>query len=85
MEVPLMVINENKHFINFHSRLALLDSKNNKKIEVETNPIIRQIESADIIQVKKNSKCRFLHCSGSRLYILDLGLNCVYILFQNLG
>ena len=32
------------------------------------------------LQDKKNSKCRFLHCSGSRLYIVDLGLNCVYIL-----
>jgi len=50
------------------------------EIDVETNSIVRQIELADIIQDKKNSKCRFLHCSGSRLYIVDLGLNCVYIL-----
>ena len=58
---------------------------NNKKIDLETNPIVRQIELADIIQDKKNSKCRSLHCSGSRLYIHDLGLNCLYILSQNLG
>ena len=50
------------------------------EIDVETNSIVRQIELADIIQDKKNSKCRLLHCSGSRLYIVDLGLNCVYIL-----
>ena len=50
------------------------------EIDVETNSIVRQIELAEIIQDKKNSKCRLLHCSGSRLYIVDLGLNCVYIL-----
>ena len=50
------------------------------EIDVDENIIVRQIELADIIQDKAKSKCRFLHCNRNRLFIVDLGLNCVYVL-----
>ena len=50
------------------------------EIDVDENVIVRQIELADIIQDKVKSKCRFLHCNRNRLFIVDLGLNCVYVL-----
>ena len=50
------------------------------EIDVENNTVIRQIELVDVIQNIKDTKCRFLHCNGSKLYIADLGLDCVYVL-----
>lgn len=50
------------------------------EIDVVNDTVIRQIELVDVIQNTKESMCRFLHCNGNKLYIADLGLNCVYVL-----
>ena len=50
------------------------------EIDIENDTVIRQIELVDVIQNIKETKCRFLHCNGNKLYIADLGLDCVYIL-----
>jgi len=50
------------------------------EIDIENDTVIRQIELVDVIQNVKETKCRFLHCNGNKLYIADLGLDCVYIL-----
>jgi len=50
------------------------------EIDIENNTVIRQIELVDVIKNIKETKCRFLHCNGNRLYIADLGLDCIYIL-----
>lgn len=49
-------------------------------ISVESGLIVEQIQLEDIIEDKKNSQCKFLHCDGVRLYISDLGLNVVYVM-----
>ena len=37
--------------------------------------------SEDVIPDKSKSRCRFLHClNGKRVHIVDLGLDCVYVL-----
>ena len=39
-----------------------------------------RIEMEDIIANKAMSKCRFLTYQLGKLYITDLGLDCVYVL-----
>ena len=34
---------------------------------------------------KAKSACRFLTCANKKLYIVDMGLDCVYVLFQKDG
>jgi len=50
------------------------------RINFETNTILEKIELIDIIKDTVRSKCRFLNCDGSKVYVVDLGLNVVYIL-----
>jgi len=48
--------------------------------DINTGKLSRKIEMEDIISDKIKSKCRFLTYQLDRLYITDLGLDCVYIL-----
>ena len=50
------------------------------RINFETNTILEKIELVDIITDNVRSKCRFLNCEGSNVYVVDLGLNRTYIL-----
>ena len=38
------------------------------------------LNSLDIINDNVRSRCRFLNCEGSNVYVFDLGLNRTYIL-----
>jgi len=49
-------------------------------INVKDGQVVKRIELGDIIQDKRNSKCRFLCFNNGKLYITDLGLDCVYVL-----
>ena len=49
-------------------------------IDPESDQIIQRIELADIISDKNLSKCRFLHFGNRKLFVVDLGLNCVYVM-----
>ena len=49
------------------------------RIDFETNTILEKIELVDIISDNVSSKCRFLNCEGSNVYVVDLGLNRTYI------
>ena len=42
--------------------------------------MLGRFEMEDIIADKSRSKCRFLTYQLGKLYITDLGLDCVYIL-----
>jgi len=48
--------------------------------DIDTGDLTRKIEMDDIIANKAGSKCRFLTYQLGKLYITDLGLDCVYIL-----
>eukprot|EP00092_Neocalanus_flemingeri_P030596 GFUD01033220.1.p1 GENE.GFUD01033220.1~~GFUD01033220.1.p1 ORF type:complete len:644 (+),score=221.26 GFUD01033220.1:60-1991(+) len=48
--------------------------------DLKTGELSRKIEMNDIISDKTRSKCRFLTYQLDKLYITDLGLDCVYIL-----
>ena len=49
--------------------------------DVESGELTKRIEMADVIPAdsKRDSKCRFLAFKRSRIHIVDLGLNCIYI------
>lgn len=49
-------------------------------IDPDTDSIVNRIELADVISDKEKSKCRFLHYFGKKLFVVDLGLNCVYVM-----
>lgn len=49
-------------------------------LDINTGSIVRQIELCDIIANAALSKCRFLHCRGSKIYVVDLGLDQIYVL-----
>lgn len=49
-------------------------------IDVESSRVIDRVELVDVIPDLKKSKCRFLQCDGKKIYIADLGLDCVYVL-----
>lgn len=50
------------------------------KIDFEADVILEKIELVDIIQDRNKSKCRFLQCDGRKVYVVDLGLNQIYVL-----
>jgi len=50
------------------------------KIDFEDNKIAEKIELVDIIDDKEQSKCRFLACDGNKVYVVDLGLNQIYVM-----
>lgn len=54
-------------------------------IDRESGSVVKQIELIDIIQSedKIKSKCRFINFHQGNVYIVDLGLDCVYILDTN--
>jgi hypothetical protein len=49
-------------------------------IDLETDCIVEKIELADIVTDKTHSACRFLHCDGKKIYVVDLGLDTIYVL-----
>merc|ERR1712129_44932 len=57
-------------------------------IDVASNKVIKRIEMVDLIEDSvellkiqpEMSACRFLAYSNNKLYVVDLGLDCVYIL-----
>lgn len=50
------------------------------RINFEEDVILEKIELVDIIDDAKLSKCRFLQCDGRKVYVVDLGLNQIYVL-----
>lgn len=50
------------------------------RINFEKGTITEKIELVDVIENARQSKCRFLHCDGSKVYVVDLGLDQVYVL-----
>ena len=48
--------------------------------DLGTGELVKKIEMEDIINNKAMSKCRFLTYQLGKLFITDLGLDCVYIL-----
>lgn len=48
-------------------------------MSVDTGELVNKIELADIIEGKRESKCRFLHFQKKKLYVVDLGLDLVYV------
>ena len=53
--------------------------------DLASGELKKRIELTDVIPADKKrvSKCRFLAYKRSRLHIVDLGLNCVYVLNMN--
>jgi len=49
-------------------------------IDFENDIVIEKIELEDIIEDKSKSACRYLHCNGRKIYVVDLGLDLVYVL-----
>lgn len=49
-------------------------------IDFENNIILEKIKLVDIIPNQEKSACRFLQCDGKKVYVVDLGLDIVYIL-----
>jgi len=47
-------------------------------ISRETGEVVKKIELTDIISDKTKSKCRFLRYHNNTLYIVDIGLDCIY-------
>ena len=49
--------------------------------DVASGELKKRIELVDVIPAdqKCNSKCRFLAYKRSRLHIVDLGINCIYV------
>jgi len=65
--------------------VTIMETRRQKKtdllfFDLETGKLARKIEMEDIIADKSRSKCRFLTYQLGKLYITDLGLDCVYIL-----
>jgi len=55
-------------------------------IDTNTGSVVKRVELIDIVgDGKDKSACRFLTCVNRRLYIVDMGLDCVYVLFQKDG
>lgn len=48
-------------------------------MSVDTGELVSKIELADIIKGRRESKCRFLHFQNKKLYVVDLGLDLVYV------
>jgi len=65
--------------------ITIMETRNPKKtdllfFDLSSGELVRKIEMEDIISDKTKSKCRFLTYQLDKLYITDLGLDCVYIL-----
>jgi len=65
--------------------ITIMETRNPKKtdllfFDLGSGELVRKIEMEDIISDKARSKCRFLTYQLDKLYITDLGLDCVYIL-----
>jgi len=65
--------------------VTIMETRRQKKtdllfFDLETGKLARKIEMEDIIADRSRSKCRFLTYQLGKLYITDLGLDCVYIL-----
>jgi len=65
--------------------VTIMESKRPRKTDLlffnlGTGELVKKIEMDDIIPNKPMSKCRFLTYQLGKLYITDLGLDCVYIL-----
>ena len=55
-------------------------------IDTTTGSVVKRVELIDIVGEKKaKSACRFLTYANKKLYIMDMGLDCVYVLFQKDG
>jgi len=68
--------------------VTIMESRRPKKTDLlffnlETGELVKKIEMGDMIPNKSLSKCRFLTYQLGKLYITDLGLDCVYILDPN--
>ena len=68
--------------------ITIMESRNPRKTDLlffnlGTGELVKKIEMEDIIPNKAMSKCRFLTYQLGKLYITDLGLDCVYILDPN--
>ena len=65
--------------------VTIMESRRPRKtdllfFDLVTGELVKKIEMEDIIANKALSKCRFLTYQLGKLYITDLGLDCVYIL-----
>jgi len=65
--------------------ITIMESRKPRKtdllfFDLSTGELVKKIEMEDIIANKGVSKCRFLTYELGKLYITDLGLDCVYIL-----
>jgi len=65
--------------------ITIMESRKPRKtdllfFDLSTGELVKKIEMEDIIANKGMSKCRFLTYELGKLYITDLGLDCVYIL-----
>ena len=49
-------------------------------LDKETGQVMKKIELSGIIKDMAMSKCRFLHFDGRKFFIVDLGLNCIYVM-----
>jgi len=68
--------------------VTIMESRRPRKtdlifFDLESGKLVKKIEMEDIISNKAMSKCRFLTYELGKLYITDLGLDCVYILDPN--
>merc|ERR1719431_1860563 len=68
--------------------VTIMESRRPRKTDLlffnhGTGELVKKIEMDDIIPNKPMSKCRFLTYQLGKLYITDLGLDCVYILDPN--
>jgi len=68
--------------------VTIMESRRPRKtdllfFDLDTGKLVKKIEMEDIITNKAMSKCRFLTYELGKLYITDLGLDCVYILDPN--
>lgn len=49
-------------------------------IDIERSVVLEKVELVQILKDKKRSKCRFLECTGDMIYVVDLGLNQIYVI-----
>jgi len=65
--------------------ITIMESRRPRKtdllfFDLDTGDLVKKIEMEEIIANMAMSKCRFLTYQLGKLYITDLGLDCVYIL-----
>jgi len=47
-------------------------------IDQKTGAVVKRIEMVDIVEDKAKSKCRFLNYYKGKVFVVDLGLDCIY-------